>query len=50
MDKLRIIHYQSGFDKIVHFINSEDNSEQVEVWFARNFKFYWAMPVGRISL
>jgi len=38
MDKLRIIHYQSGFDKIVHFINSEDNSEQVEVWFARELQ------------
>ena len=38
MDKHRIIQYQSDFDKIAHFINSEDNSEQVEVWFARELQ------------
>ena len=38
MDKLRIIQYQSDFDKIAHFINSEDNREQVEVWFARELQ------------
>jgi len=38
MDKQSIIQYQSDFDKIVHFINSEDNSEQVEVWFARELQ------------
>jgi len=38
MDKLRIIQYQSDFDKIAHFINNEDNSEQVEVWFARELQ------------
>ena len=31
MEKQRIIQYQSNFDKIAHFINNEDNSEQVEV-------------------
>jgi len=38
MDKQSIIKYQSDFDKIAHFINSEDNSEQVEVWFARELQ------------
>jgi len=38
MEKQRIIKYQSDFDKIVHFINNEDNSEQVEVWFARELQ------------
>ena len=38
MDKLRIIQYQSDFDKIAHFINNEDNSEHVEVWFARELQ------------
>ena len=38
MDKLRIIQYQSDFDKIAHFINDEDNSEHVEVWFARELQ------------
>ena len=38
MDKQRIIKYQSDFDKIAHFINNEDESEQVEVWFARELQ------------
>ena len=38
MDKQRIIQYQSEFDKIAHFINNEDGSEQVEVWFARELQ------------
>ena len=38
MDKHRIIQYQAHFDNIVHFINNEDNSEQVEIWFARELQ------------
>ena len=38
MEKQRIIKYQSNFDKIAHFINNEDESEQVEVWFARELQ------------
>ena len=38
MDKQRIIQHQTDFDKIVHFINNEDSSEQVEVWFARELQ------------
>jgi DNA-damage-inducible protein D len=38
MDKQRIIQYQSEFDKIAHFVDSEDSSEQVEVWFARELQ------------
>jgi len=38
MDKQRIIQYQTDFDKIAHFINNEDDSEQVEVWFARELQ------------
>jgi DNA-damage-inducible protein D len=38
MDKQRILQYQSDFDKIVHYINNEDQSEQVEIWFARELQ------------
>ncbi len=38
MDKLRITQLKSLFDEIGHFINSEDNSEQVEIWFARELQ------------
>ena len=38
MDKQQIIKYQSDFDKIGHFINSENGSEQVEIWFARELQ------------
>ena len=38
MDKQRIIQYQSTFDKIAHFINSDNGSEQVEIWFARELQ------------
>ncbi len=38
MDKQRIISYKSSFDAIVHHINNDDNSEQVEVWFARELQ------------
>jgi DNA-damage-inducible protein D len=38
MDKQRIIQYKSDFDRIAHFINNEDDSEQVEVWFARELQ------------
>jgi DNA-damage-inducible protein D len=35
MDKSRISEFLSVFDKIRHQINSKNNKEQVEVWFAR---------------
>ena len=38
MEKQRIIKYQSDFDKIAHFIHNEDNSEQIEIWFARELQ------------
>jgi DNA-damage-inducible protein D len=38
MDKQQIIKYQSDFDKIAHFINSEGGDERVEVWFARELQ------------
>jgi DNA-damage-inducible protein D len=38
MDKQSIIKHKATFDGIAHFINSEDNSEQVEVWFARELQ------------
>ena len=38
MDKQRILQHQSNFDKIAHYINNENNSEQVEVWFARELQ------------
>jgi DNA-damage-inducible protein D len=38
MDKNRIIQYQSHFDKIANYINNENDSEQVEVWFARELQ------------
>ncbi len=38
MDKLRINQLKSLFDEIGHYINSENNSEQVEIWFARELQ------------
>ena len=38
MDKLRITQLKSLFDEIGHFINNEDKSEQVEIWFARELQ------------
>ena len=38
MDKLRIIQLKSFFDEIVHIIKNEDESEQVEIWFARELQ------------
>ena len=38
MDKLRITQLKSLFDEIGYFINSDDNSEQVEIWFARELQ------------
>ena len=38
MDKLRIIQLKSFFDEIVHSINNEDESEQIEIWFARELQ------------
>ena len=35
MDKLRITQLKSVFDTLVHPINNEDDSQQVEIWFAR---------------
>ena len=35
MDQNRISQLQSVFDEISHFITSDDDREQVEVWFAR---------------
>lgn len=37
MDKLRITQLKSLFE-IGHFINNDDNSEQVEIWFARELQ------------
>ncbi len=38
MDKLRITQLKSVFDTIVHNLNNEDNSQQVEIWFARELQ------------
>jgi len=38
MDKIRISQLKSVFDDIVHFINNDDDTEQVEVWFARELQ------------
>ena len=38
MDKQQIIKYQLDFDKIGHFINGENDNEQVEIWFARELQ------------
>lgn len=39
MDKQRIIQYKTSFDAVVQRINNEDNTEQVEVWFARDLQY-----------
>ena len=38
MDKLRIQQYKNSFDSITHHLNNENDSEQVEVWFARELQ------------
>ena len=38
MDKLRITQLKSVFDTLVHSINNEDDSLQVEIWFARELQ------------
>jgi DNA-damage-inducible protein D len=38
MDIQRIIQYKSTFDSIVNYINNEDNTEKVEIWFARELQ------------
>lgn len=38
MDKIRISQLKAIFDDIVHLINNEDDSQQVEVWFARELQ------------
>ena len=38
MDKQRIKQYKTSFDAIAQHIVNEDNSEQVEVWFARDLQ------------
>ena len=38
MDKLRITQLKSVFDTLVHPINNEDDSQQVEIWFARELQ------------
>lgn len=38
MDKQRILQYKTSFDSIAQHIINDDNSEQVEVWFARDLQ------------
>ena len=38
MDKLRITQLKSVFDTLVHSINNEDDSQRVEIWFARELQ------------
>ena len=38
MDKQRIKEYKISFDAIAQYIVNEDNSEQIEVWFARDLQ------------
>ena len=38
MDKIRISQLKTIFDDIVHLINNEDDSELIEVWFARELQ------------
>jgi len=38
MDKQQVLQYKNNFDSIVQHIYSDDNSEQVEIWFARDLQ------------
>jgi len=38
MDKQRIQQYKTSFDSITRYINNENDSERVEVWFARDLQ------------
>jgi len=44
MDKQSTIQYQSDVDKIAHFINNDDSSEQV--WFALSSNPIGIRPIG----
>ncbi len=50
MDIQRVQHLKSIFDTVVHVINNDDDSEQLEVWLAGNYKNFWDMQGGRILL
>jgi len=38
MDKQRIQLYKKSFDEITHYLNNENETEQVEIWFARELQ------------
>jgi hypothetical protein len=38
MDKQMILQHKSTFDSITQYINSDDKSEQIEIWFARDLQ------------
>lgn len=38
MDKVRIQQLLTSFNGITHSVNNEDNSEQIEIWFARELQ------------
>lgn len=38
MDIQKINNYKTSFDSIVHSINNENNTEQIEIWFARELQ------------
>ena len=38
MDKQQIHQYKATFDAITQFVNNENNTEQIEIWFARDLQ------------
>jgi len=48
MDKLRITQLKSVFDTVVHYINSDDDSQQVEVWFDRELQELLLRTLGKL--
>ena len=38
MDKQRIYQYKNSFDSITQYLNNENETEQVEIWFARDLQ------------
>jgi DNA-damage-inducible protein D len=50
MDKQSMKKHKATFDEIAHFISNEDNSEQVEIWLARESQTVLGYALWRILL
>lgn len=47
MDIQKINRHTASFNEITHFVKSDDEKEQIEVWFARELQFVLGYADGR---